>query len=158
MQQSRKTTVIIAHRLHTIRDADIIFVMKHGEVVEQGHHDQLMALHGLYENMVQRQEWVIAPSVIFTQNFELDTTIWCFRSSSLYFFPSYSSFALKRNKKKGRKTFKPRFRAIRTFSVKHCICVTYLVMTCIGRFCSMMFETSILQSNSLSRPNNANAF
>ncbi|HXK32852.1 MAG TPA: ABC transporter ATP-binding protein [Dehalococcoidia bacterium] len=45
---ARRTSIIIAHRLATVRGADRIFVLHHGEVVEQGTHDELLALRGRY--------------------------------------------------------------------------------------------------------------
>ena len=49
------TCLIMAHRLNTIRDADEIIVLDHGSVAERGSHDELMALGGLYTNMVNAQ-------------------------------------------------------------------------------------------------------
>ena len=54
-----RTTLIIAHRLSTIREADQIIFLKHGEIVEQGSHDQLLDLNGSYANFCKHQESLI---------------------------------------------------------------------------------------------------
>ena len=46
------TSIVIAHRLSTIRDSDLILVMDHGQVVQQGTHDELYAVEGLYRTRV----------------------------------------------------------------------------------------------------------
>jgi len=51
----RKTLILIAHRLSTVRNADRIYVLAGGRVVEQGHHDELLARGGLYAGMVNAQ-------------------------------------------------------------------------------------------------------
>ena len=47
-----KTVIMIAHRLKTVHTADKIFVVDHGEIVQQGTHDELMAVDGLYRRFV----------------------------------------------------------------------------------------------------------
>jgi NHLM bacteriocin system ABC transporter peptidase/ATP-binding protein len=48
LRRRRCTTVQVAHRLSTVRDADVILVIDHGRIVERGRHDELMALNGRY--------------------------------------------------------------------------------------------------------------
>ena len=50
-----RTTFVIAHRLSTVRRADVILLMEDGRIVEQGTHEQLMQLRGMYHDMVLRQ-------------------------------------------------------------------------------------------------------
>src|SRR5207247_130895 len=50
-----RTTLVIAHRLSTVRDADQIIVLDAGRVVETGSHETLVALGGLYARLVSRQ-------------------------------------------------------------------------------------------------------
>ncbi len=50
-----RTSFVIAHRLSTIRDADLILVMEHGDIVEQGDHDELIARRGAYWRLYQSQ-------------------------------------------------------------------------------------------------------
>jgi ABC-type multidrug transport system fused ATPase/permease subunit len=50
-----RTTFVIAHRLSTIRSADQILVLEHGEIVERGTHDELLALSGRYRQLYDKQ-------------------------------------------------------------------------------------------------------
>ena len=50
-----RTSFVIAHRLSTVRDADLILVMDHGRIVEHGTHQQLMARQGLYKDLYEAQ-------------------------------------------------------------------------------------------------------
>jgi subfamily B ATP-binding cassette protein MsbA len=50
-----KTSIVIAHRLSTVRRADVVFVVKDGFIVESGTHEQLLALGGLYSELYELQ-------------------------------------------------------------------------------------------------------
>ena len=54
MMQGR-TSFIVAHRLSTIREADVILVMRDGHIVEQGRHEELLQKHGFYASLYQSQ-------------------------------------------------------------------------------------------------------
>ena len=50
-----RSTLVIAHRLSTVKDADRVLVLDSGRVVEQGSHGELLARDGLYKQLVERQ-------------------------------------------------------------------------------------------------------
>ena len=50
-----RTSFIVAHRLSTIRDADVILVMKDGHIIEQGDHQGLLAKGGFYAELYNSQ-------------------------------------------------------------------------------------------------------
>lgn len=50
-----RTTFIVAHRLSTIKEADIILVMNNGKIIEQGNHQQLLEQKGFYYNLYNSQ-------------------------------------------------------------------------------------------------------
>ena len=54
INSGKQTVIVVAHRLSTIRDANEIIVMKHGEVKERGTHNDLIKLNGFYKNLVSR--------------------------------------------------------------------------------------------------------
>ncbi len=51
-----RTSFVIAHRLSTVRRADQILVLRHGEIVERGTHDELVSAHGLYARLAKIQD------------------------------------------------------------------------------------------------------
>ncbi|NQP65528.1 ABC transporter ATP-binding protein [Streptococcus suis] len=59
MRQGR-TTIAIAHRLSTIQDADCIYVLDKGKIIESGNHEQLLAMEGTYQRMYQLQAGQLA--------------------------------------------------------------------------------------------------
>jgi ATP-binding cassette subfamily B protein len=56
----QRTAVVISHRISTAREADRILVLDDGELVEQGTHDELVALGGVYAEMNRRQQLMVA--------------------------------------------------------------------------------------------------
>ena len=51
----RSTSFIVAHRLSTIREADVILVMKDGNIIEQGNHETLLKKKGFYAGLYESQ-------------------------------------------------------------------------------------------------------
>jgi len=56
-----KTVVLVAHRLSTVKDADVIYVLQDGQIVEQGNHRQLIAHAGKYASLWQAQTEGLEP-------------------------------------------------------------------------------------------------
>jgi ATP-binding cassette subfamily B protein len=53
-----RTTLLISHRISTVREADMIIYLRAGEIIEQGSHDELIARQGAYYQLYQRQRLI----------------------------------------------------------------------------------------------------
>jgi ATP-binding cassette subfamily B protein len=51
----QRTSILVSHRVSTVRDADQIFVLDHGRIAERGHHEALVARGGLYAALYRKQ-------------------------------------------------------------------------------------------------------
>lgn len=72
LKEKARTSVFIAHRLRTIFDSDIIFVLKDGEVVESGTHQVLLEQQGVYSNLWAAQETSLGKDMDLERNLEGD--------------------------------------------------------------------------------------
>lgn len=79
MKESKQTTIVIAHRLSTVRNADRIAVIMKGRVRECGNHDELMKRNGIYRRLVELQE----SSIDLDLNHLITDEEFGFRESSL---------------------------------------------------------------------------
>ncbi|KAI8071539.1 p-glycoprotein [Gongronella butleri] len=70
---ANRTTIVIAHRLSTVRNADLIVVMDQGDLIEQGTHNELLAQGGVYAQLVKKQE--IATEQVGHTESELDDEV-----------------------------------------------------------------------------------
>jgi ATP-binding cassette subfamily B protein len=50
-----RTAILISHRVSAVRDADVIFVLEEGQLVEEGRHEELLAINGVYKRLLERQ-------------------------------------------------------------------------------------------------------
>jgi len=69
---SGRTTLVIAHRLTTVKNADCIIVMDKGVIIETGNHDELMAKQGVYYNLVKNQEMNVKENEVSDDESEID--------------------------------------------------------------------------------------
>ena len=77
-----RTTIVIAHRLSTVRNADQICGIVRGQLVEKGNHDELMQIDGVYHNLVISQ---VRVGHIFTDiqldSEQMPSEAWCLKMS-----------------------------------------------------------------------------
>lgn len=70
LKEKQRTSVFVAHRLRTIYDSDIIFVLREGRVVEQGTHAELLSLQGLYSDLWAAQEVSLGQDMTLERSLE----------------------------------------------------------------------------------------
>jgi ABC-type multidrug transport system fused ATPase/permease subunit len=61
--KGRRTIVLVSHRIVTVMDCDLIYVLDGGKIVEQGTHSELIRLGGIYASMAKEQLWLNSPHV-----------------------------------------------------------------------------------------------
>jgi ATP-binding cassette subfamily B (MDR/TAP) protein 7 len=72
LKEQARTSVFVAHRLRTIFDSDIIFVLKDGVVAESGTHAELLKMEGVYANLWSAQEVSLGQDTELEKNLEGD--------------------------------------------------------------------------------------
>ena len=72
LKEKSRTSVFVAHRLRTILDSDIIFVLRDGQVVEQGTHNELLERNGLYSDLWNAQEVSLGQDMSLEKEIEVD--------------------------------------------------------------------------------------
>lgn len=87
-----RTTVVVAHRLSTVRNADLIVVFEGGVVAEQGNHAKLLERKGIYHKLVNMQV-LLSPAVASFIFFLFVCFCFCFSSTHSHYFRSMRNSA-----------------------------------------------------------------